>query len=237
MHLSPFKYVRGLTVILLCSSSLIFAQIIEAGIGGSDCARIVLPAADEAPTVRGPIESFDPITNTLLSLGQNIRLSSNTIFVDQGMTISTSNAKLRMANGHGEIVEVYGSLSPDGSLTAKTLVLTNKALVHGSSVVRLQGKITKLDADLARLSVGSLQADFTQSLYDGIPLGMRVGSLIELTGTLDATAMLFADLVVVSGTTLLFIHPTASIDIARNLTSTNGIGGGDKAIRGISGSD
>jgi len=100
-------------------------------------------------------------------LGQTVTLGPKAV----------TNASLRP----GQMVAVTGSVQPDGSILATSVVDLPDAYVDGATEILGSGVITSHNASTARLTIGRLPVDYSPTLYAGDP-GLTVGSTVEFRG-------------------------------------------------------
>jgi hypothetical protein len=116
----------------------------------------------------GPIASIDLIGGSFTSLGQNIV-----------MTGSELNA-FRV----GDFVEVSGSLTGAGLITADSVVLSGQQYVPGATEIFVTGIPTSVDFTTGTARIGGLTVDYTPSL--GSDRFEGIGAAITAVGTQPA---------------------------------------------------
>jgi len=121
----------------------------------------------------GPVTSFNAAEGTVAVRGRNFQLpKSSAIFgriADSTMT--------------GEIVQlaVYGQLGGNGDLKRTSLAIISDQYVPGVSSVVASGRITAVDSATAKIAVGKLEVDYSQTLAKG-PMSLKVGDVVRVNG-------------------------------------------------------
>jgi hypothetical protein len=124
--------------------------------------------------VRGPVQSVDDETQTLIVLGQ-------TVAVDQ-LTILDGLTELTDLNV-GDIVNVSGLVNADGTIHA-TWIARESHVVEFEVV----GQVTNLDLATQTFTIGDLTIDYNQTLILEFPNGVpNNGLLVEVKGTFADT--------------------------------------------------
>ena len=129
--------------------------------------------------LQGPIDSTTPATNSIVVLGQTVKISATTFF-DDGLTAA--------ALKKGDVVEVHGFVDP----VLQTITATRIELKPNAKVFKLQGVISALNTaaktfNIGTVTIGYLNADLPSSLTlaDGLVVRVRL-DILPLTGTRKA---------------------------------------------------
>ena len=150
----------------------------------------VLPAAAvaaESLLVSGPVESVDSAHQTVVILGQSVRLSAQTRLYFGSLGDSKNavrvDQRIRRLLDAGRLVAVW---SIDGT-SAGTVLISGDRFVPGSTPVYLTGVVTVVDQLRGYAAVGNAQIDLTAALYQG-SLDLAVGDTVQVLGTQPAPA-------------------------------------------------
>jgi hypothetical protein len=114
--------------------------------------------------ISGPLERVDGALETVTVFGRD--------FV-------TGNAS---DLAPGEIVNIYGSLQPDGSI-ANAVVESTAQFGSGADAVYLKGVVTGVDGALGQIQVGETTVDYTQQLANSEFSAPSIGQVIAVEGT------------------------------------------------------
>ena len=132
--------------------------------------------------LQGPIDSTTPATNSIVVLGQTVKISATTFF-DDGLTAA--------ALKKGDVVEVHGFVDP----VLQTITATRIELKPNAKVFKLQGVISALNTaaktfNIGTLTISYLNADLPSSLTleNGLVVRVRL-AITPPTGTGTRTAL------------------------------------------------
>jgi hypothetical protein len=136
--------------------------------------------------VEGPIGSIDLANDSLVVLGQTVRISAATSF--DGSIPLGSLAGLSV----GDIVEVSGFRSSTGSIEATRL--QRRLLVPAPFELETTGIVSNLDSVGKRFNINALPVDYSAAMLQDFPSGaVANGDLVEVRGTnLGASGELIA---------------------------------------------
>jgi hypothetical protein len=131
-------------------------------------------AFDDA--VEGPIDSIDTASNSLVVLGQTVRVTGDTSFDDSiplrsivGLSIS-------------DVVEVSGFRGSDGSIQATRI--ERRVFGPGTPEFETTGSVSNLDAATTRFNINALVVDYGAAMLQDFPsTGIANGHLVEVKGT------------------------------------------------------
>ena len=138
--------------------------------------------ASHAFAVIGSVERVDRHNNLIVVLGQSYSVDQSTrISIAENIFRSDATKNLKLIRP-GDYVAVAGSTISTGIVTASRIALLATAYVDGASPTYLKGQVSSLDQALGRLTVGSLQVDYTSSLHTLDATQLSIGSKIELLG-------------------------------------------------------
>jgi hypothetical protein len=121
------------------------------------------PAKQSELLVVGPVENVKALSGVVTVLGRDV----------------ATNLASQLAVG--EIVEVYGTLSSDGSI-ANAKVKAKGEYIPGVSVVMTKGVVTATHPSIGTLSIGSALVDYTALLSDRDLSAVTVGETLEVAG-------------------------------------------------------
>jgi len=140
----------------------------------------------------GRVESVDRSKNLVVVLGQTYTIERMTRISIAGKLVSSQGTKVLNFIRAGAYIAVGGVETSAGKVTAARIAILSAAYVDGSSLTYVKGRIGWLDTSIGRLTVGSLQVDYTFSLDSLDASQLAVGRTIELRGIrpLAAGAML-----------------------------------------------
>ncbi|MDE2252213.1 MAG: hypothetical protein KGL25_12510, partial [Gammaproteobacteria bacterium] len=116
----------------------------------------------------GPVESVNAPSSELSVLGHRF-------VVRETSTVAV-----------GSLVNVYGRLSPNGSISSAVIERVADYST-GSDSVYLKGKVTSVTAQIGRFSIGGTQIDYTGLLADSSFQLPAPGEMIEVVGTQPST--------------------------------------------------
>jgi hypothetical protein len=133
------------------------------------CATSPVFAADQAEStteflISGPLEKVDAALGTVTVFGRD--------FVTDRASELTQ----------GEIVNVYGSLQKDGSITSP-IVEPTAQFGSGADPVYLKGLVTDVNGALGQVQVGDTIVDYTQQLANSEFKEPSVGQVLAVEGT------------------------------------------------------
>ncbi len=111
----------------------------------------------------GPVEQIDRGGDTVTVLGQKFKAPADQLSL-------------------GQVVNVYGQLTSDGSITDPVVQGTNRFGTNGDPVF-LKGVVTNSDAALGRVGVDGLTIDYTAELANADFTMPSVGDVIAVSGT------------------------------------------------------
>jgi hypothetical protein len=133
---------------------------------------------------RGPIESLDPATNSLVVLGKSVLVDNRTRF-----GVAQLNALVV-----GNVVEVSGFEDADGALRATRVDKLQDAFTPGTEI-EVEGTVTNLDAAHQTFTLSMLQVDFSAAQLISLPAGqLRNGQVVSVKSSRDiADGVLVAD--------------------------------------------
>jgi hypothetical protein len=188
--------------------------------------------------VSGPVESIDFAQQSVVILGQPIRLSSRTSYfvgsVENAASASRVDQRAVRLFGGGRVVAVW---SNDGT-NATAVLISRERFVPGSTQVFLAGVVTAVDQSRGYATVGHTQVDLTAALYRG-SLDVSTGDTLRVIGTqpVPAGVIVGSDFEVVrlngiGGSSTSGIGGSSTSGIGGS--STSGIGG--SSTSGIGGS-
>lgn len=121
--------------------------------------------------LRGPVESIDLAAETIVVLGQTVKVRVDTAFDDAVSTNSLEGLST------GDTVEVDGFLSPEGRIIA-----TRIGFDDGDDL-QVVGFVSSLDGGAATFSIGSLLIDYAgASLEDFDDADLAEGQIVEVEG-------------------------------------------------------
>ena len=122
--------------------------------------------------VEGPVQSIDEPNNSLVVLGQTVRVSADTSFDDRIVPASLAGL------GLGDIVEVSGLVAADGSIAATRI---ETKLPGGGFQVR--GTVADLDTNAFSFRIGGLSVDYSGATLDNFPAaGISDQDFVEVKG-------------------------------------------------------
>jgi len=121
--------------------------------------------------VEGPISAIDPIAQTMVVLGQTVRIDADTSFDDSISPASLDSLDIN------DIVEVSGFFLADGSISA-----TRIELKPAGGEFELTGVVGNVAGTI--LEINGFVVDFSLAMPQGFPNGSpEVGQLVEAKGT------------------------------------------------------
>ena len=135
---------------------------IVAGVNGSTATATSITFVSE---LRGPIDSLG--SQTLVVLGQTVRISANTVFDD---SIVGGFAGLAV----GQIVEVHGFVDPAG------VNATRIELKNGAPSSKLQGMVQSLDTTAKTFALGTLTISYAGVAAAALPANLANGLLVRV---------------------------------------------------------
>ncbi|MGQ0430764.1 MAG: DUF5666 domain-containing protein, partial [Gammaproteobacteria bacterium] len=133
--------------------------------------------------VEGPVQSIDVAGNSLVVLGQTVRISADTSFDDSIQPASLAGLAV------GDIVEVSGLVMADGSIAA-----TRIEKKPAGRLFEVHGTVSGLDTVNRRFNLNALVVDYATAQLDNFPGGQIAnGQAVEAKGAaLNAGGALIA---------------------------------------------
>ena len=119
--------------------------------------------------VRGPVTQIDPTTNTLVVLGQTVRITGSTLFDDSLQPGDLTSLQT------GSLVEVSGFANGAGDIVA-----TRVDLESAGSNLQVKGSIDSLNTAAHTFRINALTVDYSAS--STMP-ALANGSIVEAQGT------------------------------------------------------
>lgn len=140
--------------------------------------------------VEGPVQSISAAANSLVVLGQTVRIGADTSFDDNIQPASLAGLAI------GEIVEVSGLVMADGGIAA-----TRIEKKPAGGLFEVHGTVSGLDAVNRRFNLNALVVDYSAAQLDNFPGGQIAnGHAVEAKGsTLNAGGALLASRVEFEG--------------------------------------
>ncbi len=139
------------------------------------------------PDVKGPVDSKNTTSNSLVVLGR-------TYIVDDSTTIEDSSG-IKMALSAlsimSKVVEISGLSFSDDSIQATYIRETDEVFSSQSTQVELKGTIKSLNTGLETFSIGNQSVDYSSTTLPFIDMekaDLAEGLFIEVKGTLDTTS-------------------------------------------------
>jgi hypothetical protein len=134
--------------------------------------------------VQGPIDSIDPVTNSLIVLGQIVHVDATTQFGDTPFSALVA----------GNIVAVSGFADAEGELRATRVDKTQDAFTPGTEL-EVEGTVSKLDETQQTFMLNTLQVDFSTAQLINLPEDQpRNGQVVVVKSAQDVVdGVLFAD--------------------------------------------
>lgn len=132
--------------------------------------------------VDGPVQSIDVATNTMVVLGQAVRVDALTSFDDDIAPASLAGLAV------GALVEVHGFRD------ASQVILATRIEREGAGEFEVRGLVEQVDTAARRFRIAALTVDYSSAQLDDLPGGAPAnGQLVEVKGTtLDANGVLRA---------------------------------------------
>jgi hypothetical protein len=122
--------------------------------------------------VQGVIDSIDLAGNTLVVLGQVVRVTPDTSFGDSIVPAMLSSLSV------GDTIEVSGFVDSEGEIGASRI----ERLAIGSSL-EITGVVTSLDTGNNRFSINALVVDYSQATVEEFPAsGIGNQQIVEVIG-------------------------------------------------------
>jgi hypothetical protein len=132
--------------------------------------------------VEGPIQSIDLAADSLVVLGQSIKVGPATSF-DDGISPRSIDGLAA-----GDYIEVSGLVAASGMIEATRIERRS-----ASAAVELKGAASAVDTVARRLRINAQQVDYSGALLSNFPSGQPSdGDLLEAHGSLDGTGVLVA---------------------------------------------
>ena len=123
--------------------------------------------------VIGPVTAIDATAQTLIVLGQTVRVTEDTSFDDDISPASLAGITV------GAFVEVSGMPLADGSLRATRI----QGKMAGSALLQVIGTAASTDSAAKTLKINALVVDFSgATLVDFPATGPKDGDVVEATG-------------------------------------------------------
>jgi hypothetical protein len=146
--------------------------------------------------VEGPISSIVTASNSLVVLGQTVRITGDTSFDDSISLRSLAGLAV------SDIVEVSGFRSSDGSIQATRIEL--KVFGPGTPEFETTGIVSSLNVASTRFNINALVVDYGTAMLQNFPSGaVANGDLVEVKGTtLRANGELVATRIELVGSTV-----------------------------------
>jgi hypothetical protein len=147
--------------------------------GSLDTGSTTLGTANEIvfdDAVEGPIGSIDLPNDSLVVLGQTVRITGDTSFDDSIPVGSLAGLSV------GDIVEVSGFRSSDGSIQATRL--ERRLIPVPPLEFETTGIVSNLDSVAKRFDINALVVDYSTAMLQDFPSGaVANGDLVEVKGT------------------------------------------------------
>jgi hypothetical protein len=167
-----------------------FAQIvmrITSVCGAAAIVAVPLAAPNTSlATAADAASTFQVLTGTdVLALGPLERVDVSKLQVQVlGQTIRIPAAQsARLASLVGQMVEVHGSVNPDGTLRAtKVSAITTYSFVPGATQLYLKGAISSVDEVNAVVRIGSLSIKYSGALHTLSSSSLAAGLLASFSG-------------------------------------------------------
>jgi len=132
--------------------------------------------------VEGPIQSIEPAADTLIVLGQTIKVGPSTSFDDRISPRSLAGLAV------GDRIEVSGLVTAGGVIEA-----TRIELKSASSAVEVKGTTGSVDTVARRFRINDQQVDYSTAQLGNFPGGQPAnGDLVEVTGSVNGSGVLVA---------------------------------------------
>ena len=132
--------------------------------------------------VEGPIQSIEPAADTLIVLGQTIKVGPSTSFDDRISPRSLAGLAV------GDRIEVSGLVTAGGVIEA-----TRIELKSASSAVEVKGTAGSVDTVARRFRINDQQVDYSTAQLGNFPGGQPAnGDLVEVTGSVNGSGVLVA---------------------------------------------
>ncbi|MFK8015223.1 MAG: DUF5666 domain-containing protein, partial [Gammaproteobacteria bacterium] len=123
--------------------------------------------------VTGPAQSIDIASNTLVVLGQTVRVTADTSFDDDFAVPSLDGISV------GQILEISGSVDSDGSIVA-----TRIEFEPAGTELEVTGVVAALNSAAQTFTLGNLQVDFSNAMLSDFPNGViSDGDFVEAKGS------------------------------------------------------
>ena len=124
--------------------------------------------------LEGPIERLDLALDTLVVLGQTIRVNGLTAIEVVGRQAVVPLATLHV----GDFVEISGVVDASGAISASRI--ESRGVLASNTTVELKGVLSNLNAPAATFQIGTLAVDFRTATVEG---ALANGALVEVHGT------------------------------------------------------
>lgn len=133
--------------------------------------------------LEGPIERLDVTNNTLIVLGQTVRVDGLTVIEDGAQPGSMTLSALVV----GDLVEISGLADASGVLVA-TRLERRAGFIVGVTEVEVKGIISRFDGNARSFTLGPLRVDFRSSTVVG---ALGNGVVVEVRGRQATVAGVF----------------------------------------------
>ncbi len=139
-------------------------------------------SVDFDDAVEGPIESIDLAADSMVVLGQTVRVDGDTVYEDDIDPSSLEGLNV------GDIVEISGNIDANGDIVA-----TYVELEDPGSDFEVTGFVMNLDAGAFTFEINNLVVDYSAASLDDFPNGgPENGQLVEAEGSLGGGGELVA---------------------------------------------
>ena len=143
---------------------ILSALVTTIAAAGPPAPRMTVISPPSVLLVIGPVESIDRVHGKAVVLGQ-------TVSIDQNAQISPYL-----------ITGMYGLVEPNSTLNLSS-VQSKVAYIPGFTPVLLTGVVTKSDARLGRITIGTVVVDLTNTFAGDNSVVPPEGALVQLVGT------------------------------------------------------
>ncbi len=141
---------------------------------GTGADALIRPTTYKSVAAMGPIDSIDLRKGTVSVMGRTLSLGKG-----NASLLSFNEA---LSAGKTVQVRIVASIGKDGSLTQARLDKIPGEYVAGVSDVVVSGKVTKVSANVGKITVGGVSVDYTPLLAKQA-VTVRVGDLVSVVGT------------------------------------------------------
>jgi Domain of unknown function (DUF5666) len=123
--------------------------------------------------LEGPIQSLDLTAQSLVVMGQTVKVNTGTQFEGEGVT-GFSNLQ------EGNVIEVSGLPQADGTILA-TYIELKSASYNSGDEIEVKGTIYQLDTSAKTFKIGALIVDYSSVSPENLPSGgLSDGLFIEV---------------------------------------------------------